>query len=498
MRRIISLILMLTLLASVFALASCAVREDTLDSGASNVTDKAENSKDPNDNTLPQMDFEGYTVKFAVSPVKNENKTSLAYMSCDADEIDGNAIASSVYQRNRKVEKLLNVKIEVVYASQGEEFRSTIKSSVNSGKSEYDVVMVDQGGLSLAKDGYIMNLELLDDCCIDVNSDWWDTDYINGMRYANEVFWLAGPLSLTHAGELCCFFVNMDMYNAKLRDTYGDIYDMVRSGKWTFENMSKMCAVVYDPVNPSAVYDSDEDVMGLRVTKSMTKALVVGTGAQMSSKKADGTGVDFTLITKNKEFSDMIDVLYKNINKSFDDGIVNGYTYDTIDQFVAEKQLFQGGTLTDIVKILEKASFEIGIIPNPMLNEEQKEYRTSVYGTAQIIGVVDRCQNTEATTTTLEYMARLTDTMVEDVFYREILSEKYAADQNVAEMVELLKDSRYTDFFMSYESEILEAYSLDICIMQNAGQIIYSLIDRWNRSLKEFLADYLPRTLAGA
>ena len=494
MKRIISMILILTLMASAMALVSCSTLNDKGNSNT-DVTTKNENGDDPT--ALPKMDFDGYTVKFAVSPVNNGDKTSLAYLSCDADETDGGAIASSVYQRNRKVEELLNVKIEVVYTSQSDEFRSTIMNSVNSGKNEYDVIMSDQSGMRLVVEGCLLNVEQIDNSHIDMNGDWWDSDYIEKMTYADEVFWLAGPLSLTHAGELCCFFVNLDMYDAKLKSTYGDIYDLVRVGKWTLDKLTAMSAVVYDPVNPNAAYASDEDVMGLRVTSSMEKALVVGIGAEMSSKKADGSGVDFTLITQNVVFSKMMDALYKFTNESDKDGIVNGKTYDTESQFVSGKQLFHGATLTDAATIFESAPFETGIIPNPMYNEEQKEYRTSVYGTAQVIGIAQCCQNTEATTATLEYMARLAESKTKDVLYGEILGERYTKDENVAEMVELLNDSKYTDFIMTYELSIIGTYwlgKLSISSMQSVGRHISSYSSVWMNSLERFSAGYVSGT----
>lgn len=492
MKRVISMILMLTLLASTVALVSCATGKDAGNSDKTGTTSKVENGEDPN--SLPKMDFKGEVIKFAVAPVTGGNRFALEYLSCDADENDGRAIASAVYERNRKVEELLNVKIQVVYTAQTDEFKSTVRTSVNSGKNEYDVVFVAQDGMTLAKEGCIENIRLFDECYIDTDAKWWDSDYINAMHYADEVFWLAGSLSLTHAGGLGCFFVNIDMYNEQFKENYGDIHDIVRAGKWTFDVMSEMCAVVYDPINPSSPYISDEDVMGLRVTRSMTRALIIGLGVKMSSKNEGNTGVNFDLLTNLNDVNSRVSAVYKKTNENDKDGIDDSLL--AIDQFTAGKQLFYGGILTDIADIAN-AKFEFTIIPNPMFNEEQKEYRTAVFPTAQVIGIVDGCQKTASVTATLEYMACLSNTMVEDVFCREILGEKYASNKNVAEMVDMLKDSTYTDFILCYDASIVEANWMSRCIMQDVGQYIFSRRYVYNDAYSEFLAEYVSRTMSG-
>lgn len=498
MKRIISILIMLTLLASTLALVSCATNQNEGNEGnegtssTADTTIKDENKDDPD--ALPKMDFKGEVIKFAVSPVDEGAKTSLAYLSCDADENDGSVIASSVYERNRMVEELLSVKIQVVYTDKTDDFKSTVRNSVNSGKNEYDVVFVNRNGMTLAEAGCIENIRLLDECYIDTNAEWWDSDYINAMHYADEVFWLAGPLSLTYASGLSCFFVNLDMYNAKLKDTYGDIYDLVRAGKWTFDNMCSMSAAVYDPVNPNAAYPSDEDVMGLRVTTSMSEALAVGMGVRLSSKNADGTGVDLLVTRMSSDLVNPMNEIAKKVAESDKDGIIRAKTAYTVDQFVAEKQLFNVGTFVDATELIDKANFEIAVIPTPMYNEEQKEYRTAVSGNAQVIGIVDGCLNTAAVSATLEYMARLGNTMVKDVLYRQILGQKYAENENVMEMLDTLNDSRYVDFVMCYQVRILSMTFLSLCtINDDIGRYIFSRKALFNTDYTKFLNDYVPK-----
>ena len=173
-RRLISTLLLISLLASVFAASGCGDSADN-----SNETTAATSGGDVTTAApgpqldLPEVNYEGkeFTI---LSTVHAEYE----YV---ADEITGDVVSDAVYSRNRNVEELLGISFNIISEpglwDDRDNFNQLITSSVMAGDGAYDLINgVTVCVLPITSDGLFVNSLDLD--YINFDNPWW----IQGME----------------------------------------------------------------------------------------------------------------------------------------------------------------------------------------------------------------------------------------------------------------------------------------------------------------------------
>lgn len=441
MKKIISFILVVTMILATAMLVSCAKEEKEKETDA-----PVENEY------LEELDFEGTSVRFALGVASPGNPPSDGYMGFDVDEKNGDAVVDSLYDRNAFIEELLNVKIEVVITSGQTNFTETVTPSLIAGDDDYDVLVGQQANdIDMCLQGYLYNINAIapEENYVDVSGDWWATDYINNYQYKNGLFWLAGPLSLKYAGGASCIFVNSRLYDTHFKATYGDIYDYVREGKWTIDDMAAMSSAVYSDRDSSETI-TDGDVFGTRFQSSWSRMeLLIGCGIEGCTKAADGT-FDFSINNKNTKYINIVQKCYSIFNET--SGISGNNVWD-FEPFLTGNQLFLFGELFTLSTLREMPD-NFYLIPNPKYDLNQEFYRAAMADDNQLIGIAFTCTRLGATTATLELMAYHSAQEVTPLYFDEVLKYKYSRDDDTAEMVDLVHDSVYTDFVLIWEKWI--------------------------------------------
>lgn len=476
MKKIISLFLCISVLCGVLLLASCAKKEE---------------EKKPDDTAVEEiyldgLDFGGESVKFALSSAGNGNPPTIGYKGFDVDEKTGDAVADAVYDRNAIVEEQLNVSIEVVLGTGHTEFTSTVLPSLMAGDDEYDVLGGQQANdIDLCLDGYLLDLNKLNESnYIDIEKSWWATDYINNYRYKNEIYWLAGPLSLIYAGGASCIFVNSRIYDSHFGSTYGDIYEFVLSGNWTIDEMAAMSSTVFKDNDQSDTI-TNGDVFGTRFQSSWSKMeLLIGCGLECSSRNADGS-INFDITQTNEEYISMVQKCHSIFNGTA--GISPDQVWD-FEPFLNGNQLFLFGQLNTLANLREMPD-DFYLIPDPKLDKKQQEYRSSMVDDNQLLGVSYTCNSVGATTATLELMAYLGASTVTPLYFDEVLKYKYTRDDSTAEMVDLVHNSVYTDFVLIWERWLWDDHWLRYGgFQQGLASVIKKSQSKWLQRFNDTVA----------
>ena len=490
MKRIICFVLCLVMMLGTIALVSCAEKEKSNNSGNSTVT------PDEPDTYLEDLDFDGAVIKFALSSA--EDPLALGHISCYVEEKNGDTVVDALYDRNEEVKRRLNVEIEVVATSNHTKFTETVKPSLMAGDDEYDWLWGQQANdIDLCLDGYIYDLNTLGSDVNYVNdeAEWWATHYMDLYQYKTERYWLSGPLCLGYAGGADCIFVNSRLYEANFGASYGNIYDFVREGKWTLDEMAKMSSTIYQDLDNDNKL-SDADIFGTRFNCSWCiMRLLIGAGLECSTRNADGS-ITFGISHTNDKYISLVQKVVNTMSNT--EGLVNNKSnWGSNEPFTNGNQLFLFGSLSTMQNLREMED-DFYLIPLPKLDMNQTEYRASMQDSNQIMGLAYTCQNIPAATATLELMAYLSHKNVNGLYFDEVLKYKYSRDDNTAEMVQLIHDSVYTDFVLVWELWLFDTHWLryDGFIANPASQA-KKKVDAWTKRFEETLQKLEGVTVGG-
>ena len=504
MKKLICALLVITMLSPCAALVSCRSDENsgrtttTASTTASTTTQKPNDSspdnKDENDDDtvanldhLNGLDFGNKTINFAVASTENKDY-HLRSIYVDEESIEVDRVNKAIYERNQKIEKMLNVKIAV----------STVKGTVNDtaietvllgGSSEIDIVSASQcNDIEVALEGVIYDLNLLSETNSDYikwNRRYWASDYIDALSFGNKRFWLAGDLSLDYTGSCNAVFVNKALYDKYYADLYGSIYDLVKRYDWTYDTFTET----------AAMYHGSTQGVGLALPVWYnTNAMAVSAGVTYTSINAKGKPVN-NLTESNSSLLGFIEKYHNLINtdgvNSFDPPSLKDK--QAMELFASGEALFAVGKLDHAAYYLRDMSDGYYVIPAPMLNKDQGAYYSAVEETLPIYGINISSEKIAAAAATLEAMAYESYFSVRPVFYQDLLniSGSETADPEALEMLDIIHDGIYTDLVYLWKcTEDLDGMLFFLSSTVSTEDYDPNLTNkenRWANGLKEIL-----------
>lgn len=353
---------------------------------------------------------------------------------CDVntDEQTGDLLNDEVYDRNRRIEDMYNLKITA--HKETWEVYSVLERSVMSASGEYDAAFVKQQGLSNpVSNGYFAELSAL----LDFEKPWWDEKSLEGFEVCGKTYAIAGDV--TFMDKLCDIVI---FFNKNMAEEYnlGDIYQMVIDKKWTFEEMLKMCELVSADLNNDGSADKD-DRFGFAGQNDAAYELFQSAGERFCTLDKDG----IPYLSNDSERA--VDIMMKVYSFMNDDiNFFNRQTAglsvnDAIKMFISNRVLFLMRPLQTIME-LRAMDADFGIIPTPLMDDSQSEYSTSIGFT------VANCVTIPVDAKSVETSAKVLDTLSADsyfnmnsTFYDMVLGAKLTRDDNSTENLDIILNS---------------------------------------------------------
>lgn len=425
-RRFVSALLSCLLLASC---GSGAVVNDT------SVTDsdstEPEVTMDPIYSDLPTGDFGGQTVKFL-----GECGTNWAIIQLSSDEINGEIINDKMYEADRLIEKKLNVKIESDYLENSGDVNAIVQNAVAAGEDEYDVYdMPSDIAGRLIPGGYFRDISDLTGISDKV---WWDKNTRDSLTFGGKCYSLLGDVSLMLAESHYVLFQNKDIAANIGLD---NIYDTVKSGKWTLDNLGEHLKKAAQDTNGNGKMDF-EDRWGLGIYQvAMTYFMLAGENPIVSTD-SDGipyfNGIDErTADMYNKIFTTLYDQQYTAIGGT--KNVPSGKDWKT--PFMEGRSLYLFEPLGHSKKMRD-SKFDFAIIPMPKYDESQEEYMTPILQYVHTMYVTVANQKTDVIGATLENMAAEYYKTLRPAYYEAVLENKRVRDDESIEMLEIIFKNR--------------------------------------------------------
>lgn len=379
-----------------------------------------------------------------------------------ADGYNGDLIDEAVYQRTRRVEDRLGIKIENVPANEGTDsyaIPDSLKKALNDGMTDYDLVNTTMYATFLSVPQGILR-DVASISTLDLSKPWWHQGFNEEASFHGRQFLISGAANLSSIRFLFATFVN----HQNLIDHNMDIqtlYNAVNNKQWTLDYQAQLAQQLYDD-NDGVPSKSEGDTFGF-----VTNCDQIGVDAYWSScklkilsKNADGDyqwAVDVARL--DKAVGKINALVWGDSSWPVKKGSSDGEQQDIAKMFV------EGRAAMATLRVFETESavfreadkdFEYSILPIPMLDEDQKEYYSYAHDQFTAFGIPapvkkDRLEMIGATLTVFGAESYRT---VMPAFYETALKGRYLKNPESAAMMDIIYDSFYMDAGVLYTKAI--------------------------------------------
>ncbi len=462
MKKTLALLLALLMLAPTFA--SCAESDTNTDAETAatsgdtpaaeeTVPEETEMTRQNTPDTLPDgLDFNATDINFIY--VDSDKHKRELYV----EEDTGDALDSAIYARNLAVEERLNIKIVPIAGDPSGQAQTAVIAGIDDfqvvGGQQYQ--MMKQATQELYYNIYEMQY-------IDTDQPWWAQKFIKAATIGNErLYYLTGDATMTMLMNMGVVYVN----NTLFENAYGpvsDLYNIVLEGGWTFDVMQKYVEGMYIDANGDTTRDLD-DIYGFAAHTISMMDYLVG-GANLQFVDYDDEGYPYLVINTERSVSfaeELQKLMYENTGTYILEGSVAGETTG-INKFTEDTLMFLPFRAETSEQLRDMES-DYAILPCPKFGEDQEMYSTAVHDSATVLAIpITNVERADATCAFIEAFGAESYRTVTDVYFGTLLKEKFARDETVATIFDIILEGVYFDF------ACLHSYALN-----SIGQIFRS------------------------
>lgn len=434
MKRKISLLLCLIIALSA---ASCGG-----ETGGETKTTTSGNDSESTTEAAPEYEFAD--INYGGKDFTFLNVASTALNSVDR-EMTGDVLDDAIWKRTSTIEELYNLNI-VEESAVYNEITNQLRNTVMAGDDVYQAAFPlsePMGGLFT--DGLVWNLN--EGSGFQFDKPWWDGAVMSEAAVGSNkaIYFASSDISLHNFNMSWCMYFNRNM----VIDNQLELpYDLVREGKWTYDELLKYISVGYN-LNGDASYAWNQDgkcVYGITTMKpdGITQAFV-GCGEKYISMN-DG---DPKLAAGSDHFYKVAEKLAKIYGTEgqafFGNDRNNGSHYEMV--FAAGRSMFtaceiKGGNGNGAFREMKD---DYGIVPLPKLDENQENYISPIALYTFFMVIPKTNNDIETTSKILDTLAYLSYRDVVPAFYDVTLNIKNIRDEETTEMLDIIRASRTYD-----------------------------------------------------
>ena len=400
-------------------------------------------------------DFDGFTLD-VLTVVSGTWKMHTDFAP---DMPDGTTINSAIFTRNEKVKAMYNVNI--VGHEDAEYYHMTEKIAMDSfsGTPKYDAAYAEGSSVvSLVSQGQLRNLYKVDG--IQLDEVWWsqlvkEEATLGSGKYATLNF-IQSNLSLTAFDLTWCVYYNKQMQDV---NQVQDLYELVETNEWTIENMRVIAKSVATLGSASSfTYDANGDsIYGITTYWNGAKAMLDGCKVQFITTDGDG---EYIANIPNERFINLTQKLASLFGEAgtftfggpSTDGSTTGNADDYLKIFNNERAFFCVAEVKSCVKDFNDFKQEFGILPLPMLDSDQEEYRSWVNYLAPVL-VVPSCTDDDSAYKTgvlLDVLSFYSEKDVLPQYYDKVLKGRGTSDPQSLKMLDLINSTKTFDASIAY------------------------------------------------
>ncbi len=457
MKRTLSLILAALLLSS--SLVACKDGEPKETKAETNApvsgeTDPAETKApvvDPYadrlnvDDGLPNETFGGKDFRFLV-----DEKYAYQLYSEDTSGVGLDAV---IHDRNQRVEDRFDVKISYL-DTLGTESQDYMCQFAQVGEHIAEVVAFEQY-MGNTPTVYFCWANWTDIPHLNFDQPWWNKESIDAAIINDYCFNIAGDLSLTAMQMTWCLAFNQELMES-WQYPAEDLYNLVWNNEWTLDKLIEITSTLWVDDNGDGLKDNGDFFgFGSPISGISEETGEVGNNCRTIpwvtclGERAITVGEDRMSLTATLGTEKMYAALEKLVNFHNNTKGVNQFARD--DDFVNGKVGIYTAQFDIFFKRSSEMNFSAGVLPFPKYDSSQEKYMTTpdylftMFGLPvtlplddyAYVGILMEALNAESWKT------------VYPAYYEEALKGRFSTDENMADMIQLITDSRVYEYGMT-------------------------------------------------
>ena len=395
------------------------------------------------DDLPADLTFEGRTFNIYVG-----NKDQDRKFTGGPEEATGELLEDAVYKRNMIVEDRLKINIETLSNDDNFNINTVASQLILANDQTYDLFIGKQLSMaSLVTQQLMFNAYDLPH--INFSQPWWDDAFMEemslgkGSRYLLSGDFFLGALDWTRV-----MLFNKTFY----QDQFGnpdDLYRKALDGNWLLEDMSKLVSEAFSDLNNNGDCDPD-DRLGFvtYLLLSSTDPFVYGSNVDFTIRDENGY-IQLNLADNEKGVK-----LLEDLTAFFHQ---NGVESDTDGKsgiiFKEGRALFTDSYLTSLGSMRDMDQ-DFGLIVTPKSEAEQESYHSLVHDGGFVGAVPISSANHDMIGAVLEVLGVESYRSVYPAYYETTLKVKYVRDDVSSQMVDLVRDTKTTNFIYAYSDSL--------------------------------------------
>lgn len=460
--RVLSLVMILCMTAAVFA--SCADDKNEGNAPAQN-TQAVEETGVPTDEDGFQLDNLPDDLDFNREVQIIHSKHLQRQICADETQAETSVVNAAIYSRWQTVQDRLNVEITWIsepgqWDNSKDTFIKKIETQSTTGAAYDGVICYNLFPGALAHKSLVENL--YDDGSrenyIDLTGPWWPSAFVEEAVLNNTVY---GLVENSSNATLCnlhgVFFNNQLITDYKLTSPY----DMVANDTWTFDNMMAMIKDVGADENNNSKKDFGDFYGLVTGTEAKIETWFFAMGYRYSQKNVEG---ELELLLKDQatvvEWIDRFNMAFDTRDAWLFDRDENNKGAHTKSFFANKAILYMSSIQLVDAAISKEIDIDYGVVPVPKGSADQERYISNVANHHDTWCIPINTYNFTESTALVECMASESYRQVAPVYFDTCVKLRYAPDERLYEMYDLIRDSITFDFFQTY-TFVLDSYALN-------------------------------------
>ena len=436
-KRTLMFLLCATMILSAAGCSDTATSETTADTGSDAITETVpEETEFYWKNGVAVNDYSGYV--FTI--LNGCTATWYSYNAIVPEESTGEPVNDAFYERNMRVNELLNVEITENNIADSQ---TVLRNAVKAGTNDFDVGLVTlMNSYAIAMENNIYDLNALDG--FDFSHIWWDQNAVDDLTINGKLYFVTSSSDTTRLDSIRALFFNKDL--AAEYDIENP-YTLVDEGKWTIDVFTQMCQNVVTDLDGNGEMTDSDRYGYISYNEIMTDMLLNGMNYRAlaidpeTGKVVNGTtGEGFY-----DAFSKLYTLLYDSGDAVFDIRASKHAKHlrgmgDRIQEqiFVENGALFYSECLA-WSRVMREMEADFGILPPPKFDESQeRHYSIIINPFMQMIPVT--AEDTTRTANVLEAFAAASHDTVVPAYVDITLTGKVARDTDTVRMLNLVFD----------------------------------------------------------
>ena len=347
-----------------------------------------------------------------------------------SEEETGDLVGDAVFQRNIAIEDKYNLTFNMVEAEVNQP-NSVIRNYIMADDKTFHmyVNVATSPMFEMILNGYFVDWNDLDD--INYENPYWNSRVATDINYGGKVYTMGGDLNLTTYNSTNCLIFNKSLFDDLGIDyPYQDVYDYT----WTIDKMIEIVKQGYSDLNGNSTWDKEGDRIGFTGWGwEMNTAVYIGMGGMPVINDENNMPA---LNLNNDRTVKIFDKILELFDKQ------NAYSemsnYATVGQLLSEGRLLIADRFINSLSINRNSDYEYGLIPYPMLDEEQGEYNSRAANIAHLCYIPTTNTQLQDTGLILEAMSIESYNNVRPTYYDVTLSLKEAVDEETIDMVDIV------------------------------------------------------------